>query len=105
MINGGEAAVLCADVPTANATVYLIDTVLTPPPETDDAVETTVAAIETTAPTEETIEPAVETTTQAPATTEPDEDGGQIAFAEGASEASVEGTTSNQSFDSWSVVG
>jgi uncharacterized surface protein with fasciclin (FAS1) repeats len=105
VINGGEAAVLCADVPTANATLYLIDTVLTPPAETEDAVETTVAAIETTAPTVETTEPAVETTTQAPATTEPDADGGQIAFAEGASEASVEGTTSNQSFDSWSVSG
>lgn len=31
VINGGAAAVLCADVPTANATVYLIDTVLMPP--------------------------------------------------------------------------
>lgn len=30
VINGGEAAVLCADVPTANATVFLIDTVLLP---------------------------------------------------------------------------
>jgi len=31
VINGGAAAVQCADVPTANATVYLIDTVLMPP--------------------------------------------------------------------------
>lgn len=31
VINGGEAAVQCADVPTANATVYLIDSVLMPP--------------------------------------------------------------------------
>jgi uncharacterized surface protein with fasciclin (FAS1) repeats len=31
VINGGAAAVLCADVPTANATVFLIDTVLLPP--------------------------------------------------------------------------
>jgi uncharacterized surface protein with fasciclin (FAS1) repeats len=106
VINGGEAAVLCAEVPTANATVYLIDTVLTPPPETDDVVETTVAAIETTAPTVEATEPGVETTSQAFATTEPDaDDGGQIEFAEGASEASVEGTTTNQSFDGWSVAG
>jgi len=31
VINGGAAAVQCADVPTANATVYLIDSVLMPP--------------------------------------------------------------------------
>jgi uncharacterized surface protein with fasciclin (FAS1) repeats len=31
MVNGDEATVVCADVPTANATVYLIDTVLMPP--------------------------------------------------------------------------
>ncbi len=31
VVNGGSAAVLCADVPTANATVFLIDTVLMPP--------------------------------------------------------------------------
>jgi len=30
VINGGAAAVQCADVPTANATVFLIDTVLMP---------------------------------------------------------------------------
>jgi uncharacterized surface protein with fasciclin (FAS1) repeats len=30
-INGGEATVICQDVPTANATVHLIDTVLMPP--------------------------------------------------------------------------
>lgn len=30
VINGGASAVQCADVPTANATVYLIDTVLMP---------------------------------------------------------------------------
>ena len=53
----------------------------------------------------ETTEPAGETTAQAPASTEPAADGGPIEFAEGATEASVEGTTSNQSFDSWSVSG
>lgn len=31
VVNGGAAAVQCADVPTANATVFLIDTVLMPP--------------------------------------------------------------------------
>jgi uncharacterized surface protein with fasciclin (FAS1) repeats len=31
VVNGGAAAVQCADVTTANATVYLIDTVLMPP--------------------------------------------------------------------------
>jgi uncharacterized surface protein with fasciclin (FAS1) repeats len=31
VVNEGAAAVLCADVPTANATVFLIDTVLMPP--------------------------------------------------------------------------
>ena len=30
-INGDEATVVCADIPTANATVHLIDTVLMPP--------------------------------------------------------------------------
>ncbi len=30
-INGDEAKVVCQDIPTANATVYLIDTVLMPP--------------------------------------------------------------------------
>lgn len=31
VVNGGAAAVQCADVPTANATVFLIDSVLMPP--------------------------------------------------------------------------
>jgi uncharacterized surface protein with fasciclin (FAS1) repeats len=31
VVNDGAAAVLCADVPTANATVFLIDPVLMPP--------------------------------------------------------------------------
>ena len=31
LVNGGEAAVQCMDIPTANATVFLIDTVLMPP--------------------------------------------------------------------------
>ena len=31
VVNGGGAAVLCGDVPTANATVFLIDSVLMPP--------------------------------------------------------------------------
>ena len=30
-INGDAATVVCADVPTANATVHLIDSVLMPP--------------------------------------------------------------------------
>ena len=30
-INGGASAVICGGVQTANATVYLIDTVLMPP--------------------------------------------------------------------------
>ena len=30
-INGGEATIICQDIPTANATVHLIDTVLMPP--------------------------------------------------------------------------
>ena len=67
-------------------------------------VATTEPAGETTAPIVATTEPA-ETTAQAPASTEPAADGGPITFAEGATEASVQGTTSNQSFDSWSVSG
>jgi transforming growth factor-beta-induced protein len=31
VLNGGAATVVCQDVPTANATVYLIDSVLMPP--------------------------------------------------------------------------
>ena len=31
MVNDGAAMVVCADIPTANATVYLIDSVLMPP--------------------------------------------------------------------------
>jgi len=110
VINGGEAAVLCADVPTADATVYLIDTVLTPPPEeppvtTEAAVETTAAAVDTTEAVVETTTPAA-ATEPVTATSEPGpDDGGPIEFTEGASTASVEGTTSNQSFDSWSVAG
>lgn len=119
VINAGEAAVLCADVPTANATVYLIDTVLTPP-SAEEPVDTTAPVVETTAPVIETTEPVVGTTEAVVATTElgfettvpgtvtsepGPEDGGPIEFAEGTSEASVEGTTSNQSFDSWSVQG
>lgn len=110
VINGGEAAVLCADVPTANATVYLIDTVLTPPSD-EEPVDTTKPVVETTEPvvesTElvvETTEPVSETTVPGTVTDEPD-DGGGIEFAEGTSAASVEGTTSNQSFDGWSVQG
>jgi uncharacterized surface protein with fasciclin (FAS1) repeats len=107
VINGGEAAVLCADVPTANATVYLIDTVLTPPANepvdtTEPVGDTTEPVVETTEPVVETSEPLIETTVPGTVTDEPDE-GGQIEFPEGSSETSVEGTTSNQSFDSWSV--
>ncbi len=86
VINGGAAAVQCADVQTANATVYLIDTVLMPPAAdegaatteavatsmvatTDAAVETTAPAVETTAPVVETTAPAMETTVPAIDTT------------------------------------
>ena len=41
-INGGQATVVCQDVPTANATVYLIDSVLMPPMD-DTATVTTMA--------------------------------------------------------------
>ena len=107
VINGGEAAVLCADVPTANATLFLIDTVLTPPQggpvdTTEPVVETTEPVVDTTGPVIETTEPLGETTVPATVTDEPEE-GGQIEFPEGSTETSVEGTTSNQSFDSWSV--
>ena len=40
VINGGAAAVQCADVPTANATVFLIDTVLMPPMASTTATTT-----------------------------------------------------------------
>ena len=90
VINGGASAVQCADVSTANATVYLIDTVLMPPaaegsvgtteaateatgsasettgPATDaTGGDTTPAAVETTVPAVETSMPAVETTAAA----------------------------------------
>ena len=82
VINGGASAVQCADVSTANATVYLIDTVLTPPAAegsvatTDAATETTGSATETTGSDTETTEagdttPAVETTAPAVETTVP----------------------------------
>lgn len=116
VINGGEAAVLCAEVATANATVYLIDTVLTPPPGEEPSntsepdLETTEPVVETTESFGETTElvvatgPMAETTTPESVTSEPDH-GGQIQFADGASAVSVEGTTSNQSFDSRFVEG
>jgi len=95
VINDGASAVQCAEVATANATVYLIDTVLTPPAaegsvdttdaatettgsettgsdtetteagDTTPAVETTAPAVETTVPAVETSVPAVETTAAA----------------------------------------
>jgi len=110
VINDGASAVLCAEVSTANATVYLIDTVLTPPPDeepvdtTEPVVETTEPVVETTETVVSTTETVVETTVPGAVTSEPD-DGGQIEFPEGTSEASVEGTTSNQSFDSRFVQG
>jgi len=48
VINGGAAAVQCADVPTANATVYLIDTVLMPP-MAEVPMESSMASAPTTA--------------------------------------------------------
>ncbi len=88
VINGGASAVQCADVQTANATVYLIDTVLMPPAAegavdtteavatsavgtTPPAVETTTPGAETTAPAVETTAPVVETTAPASASTPP----------------------------------
>jgi len=44
MVNGDEATVVCADVPTANATVYLIDTVLMPPMDGAMTTDTTAPA-------------------------------------------------------------
>jgi uncharacterized surface protein with fasciclin (FAS1) repeats len=32
LIGGQRARVLCGDIPTANATVFIIDQVLSPPP-------------------------------------------------------------------------
>jgi uncharacterized surface protein with fasciclin (FAS1) repeats len=37
-INGGQARVICADIRTANATLHLIDAVLTPPPSEANVV-------------------------------------------------------------------
>ena len=82
VINGGASAVQCAEVSTANATVYLIDTVLTPPAAegsvdtTDAATEATGSATETTGSATETTEagdttPAAETTVPAVETTVP----------------------------------
>jgi uncharacterized surface protein with fasciclin (FAS1) repeats len=41
-INGGQANVVCADIPTANATIHLIDALLMPPPAEDDLVSGTM---------------------------------------------------------------
>ena len=41
-VNGGEATVVCQDVPTANATVYLIDSVLMPAAD-ESMTDTTMA--------------------------------------------------------------
>lgn len=53
VINGGAAAAQCIDVPTANATVFLIDSVLLPPSVAEAAAEapatTDTMATETTA--------------------------------------------------------
>jgi uncharacterized surface protein with fasciclin (FAS1) repeats len=41
-INGGQADVVCADIPTANATIHLINAVLMPPPTDTDLVTGTM---------------------------------------------------------------
>jgi len=69
VINDGAAAVQCAEVSTANATVYLIDTVLTPP-AAEGSVDTTDAATEATGSATETTGSATETTGSATETTE-----------------------------------
>jgi len=69
VINGGASAVQCAEVSTANATVYLIDTVLTPP-AAEGSVDTTDAATEATGSATETTGSATETTGSATETTE-----------------------------------
>jgi uncharacterized surface protein with fasciclin (FAS1) repeats len=82
VLNFGAAAVQCAGIETANATVFLIDTVLVPPADeepvaTTDAPETTIPDVETTdvattaadtTPVETTL--PVETSEPAPVTTE-----------------------------------
>ena len=41
-INGGQARVICADIPTANATIHLVDALLMPPPAENDLVSGTM---------------------------------------------------------------
>jgi uncharacterized surface protein with fasciclin (FAS1) repeats len=41
-INRGQARVVCADIPTANATIHLIDALLMPPPAENDLVSGTM---------------------------------------------------------------
>ena len=41
-INRGQAHVVCADIPTANATIHLIDALLMPPPPENDLVSGTM---------------------------------------------------------------
>jgi transforming growth factor-beta-induced protein len=57
-INGGEATVVCADVPTANATVYLIDSVLMPPADGEMATGDTMAPSDTMAEGAAMLEPS-----------------------------------------------
>jgi uncharacterized surface protein with fasciclin (FAS1) repeats len=48
-INGRQARVVCADIPTANATIHLIDALLMPPPAEDDLVSgTTLYSVDLT---------------------------------------------------------
>jgi len=69
VINGGAAAVQCAEVPTANATVYLIDTLLMTPTTTEAATTTTtVPAVSSTARTVPTTAPAGQTNIPGPST-------------------------------------
>ncbi|MDQ3544590.1 MAG: fasciclin domain-containing protein [Actinomycetota bacterium] len=69
VINGGAAAVQCAEVPTANAMVYLVDTLLMTPTTTEAATTTTtttVPAVSSTARTVPTTAPAGQTNSPGP---------------------------------------
>jgi hypothetical protein len=46
-VNGGQARIVCADIPTANATIHVVDGVLFPPPaETDETGGTMLYSVD-----------------------------------------------------------
>jgi uncharacterized surface protein with fasciclin (FAS1) repeats len=46
-VNGGQARIVCADIPTANATLHIVDGVLLPPPtETDETGGTMLYSVD-----------------------------------------------------------